>query len=225
MAPMGPTTGRDDEAPTVSLRPHRPGPLGAVHARQLRWTPLARCGWWMFLLPLAIFAWSSCRLRGFPRAVGYVVAGVVLLFGAAAVSAPPPPPAPVAAPSPWVATTTAASPAAIPVPLPAPVPAALPVATPAPLPVTTPRPTATPRRVPPRAAYTTPSRPRATARIPSGGSTSGDTYTNVDGNQVQRPVAGSRPSGATAKCQDGTWSFSQHRSGTCSGHGGVADWL
>jgi hypothetical protein len=33
------------------------------------------------------------------------------------------------------------------------------------------------------------------------------------------------PAGATAKCNDGTYSFSQHRSGTCSGHGGVAEWL
>nr|WP_273944661.1 DUF3761 domain-containing protein [Kutzneria chonburiensis] len=33
------------------------------------------------------------------------------------------------------------------------------------------------------------------------------------------------PAGATAKCKDGTYSFSQHRSGTCSGHGGVAVWL
>ena len=33
------------------------------------------------------------------------------------------------------------------------------------------------------------------------------------------------PPGATAKCRDGTYSFSQHRSGTCSHHGGVAAWL
>ncbi len=31
--------------------------------------------------------------------------------------------------------------------------------------------------------------------------------------------------GASAVCRDGTPSFSQHRSGTCSGHGGVANWL
>ncbi|WP_408591842.1 DUF3761 domain-containing protein [Novosphingobium sp.] len=30
------------------------------------------------------------------------------------------------------------------------------------------------------------------------------------------------PSGATAKCRDNTLSFSAHRSGTCSHHGGVA---
>jgi hypothetical protein len=33
------------------------------------------------------------------------------------------------------------------------------------------------------------------------------------------------PTGATAKCKDGTYSKSQHHSGTCSRHGGVAEWL
>lgn len=33
------------------------------------------------------------------------------------------------------------------------------------------------------------------------------------------------PAGATAICRDGTYSFSQTRSGTCSWHGGVATWL
>ena len=35
----------------------------------------------------------------------------------------------------------------------------------------------------------------------------------------------SPPAGATAICRDGTYSFSQHHSGTCSYHGGVAQWL
>jgi Protein of unknown function (DUF3761) len=35
----------------------------------------------------------------------------------------------------------------------------------------------------------------------------------------------SDPAGATAKCKDGSYSKSQHRSGTCSSHGGVAEWL
>jgi hypothetical protein len=38
-------------------------------------------------------------------------------------------------------------------------------------------------------------------------------------------AAGAPPTGATARCNDGTYSFSQHRSGTCSHHGGVATWL
>lgn len=35
----------------------------------------------------------------------------------------------------------------------------------------------------------------------------------------------SHPAGATARCADGTYSYSQHRQGTCSHHGGVAQWL
>jgi hypothetical protein len=33
------------------------------------------------------------------------------------------------------------------------------------------------------------------------------------------------PPGATAVCRDGSYSFSQHHSGTCSHHGGVQQWL
>ena len=52
-------------------------------------------------------------------------------------------------------------------------------------------------------------------------------YTNSDGQQVHSPAysSGGVPAGATALCGDGTYSFSQHRSGTCSHHGGVAQWL
>lgn len=51
-------------------------------------------------------------------------------------------------------------------------------------------------------------------------------YVNSDGNCVPRPTkADSPPAGATARCKDGTYSSSQHRQGTCSGHGGVAAWL
>jgi Protein of unknown function (DUF3761) len=39
------------------------------------------------------------------------------------------------------------------------------------------------------------------------------------------PASNTDPTGATAKCKDGTYSKSQHRSGTCSSHGGVAQWL
>lgn len=52
------------------------------------------------------------------------------------------------------------------------------------------------------------------------------TYVNTAGNTVCSPYATpSTPSGATAQCNDGTYSFSQSRSGTCSHHGGVAVWL
>ncbi|CAI3128361.1 DUF3761 domain-containing protein [Acinetobacter baumannii] len=51
-------------------------------------------------------------------------------------------------------------------------------------------------------------------------------YKNVDGNYISSPKKSkTQPTGATAKCRDGTWSFSQNRRGTCSGHGGVAAWL
>lgn len=36
--------------------------------------------------------------------------------------------------------------------------------------------------------------------------------------------APSHPAGATALCRDGSVSYSAHRSGTCSHHGGVAQW-
>ncbi|MEK6370966.1 MAG: DUF3761 domain-containing protein [Burkholderia gladioli] len=52
-------------------------------------------------------------------------------------------------------------------------------------------------------------------------------YTNRDGEQVHSPAHsrnGEVPAGATARCRDGTYSFSRHRSGTCSRHGGVAQW-
>ncbi len=54
----------------------------------------------------------------------------------------------------------------------------------------------------------------------------GDYYVNSNGQCVHRPVtAPGPPTGATAQCRDGTYSFSQHRQGTCSSHGGVARWL
>jgi Protein of unknown function (DUF3761) len=50
------------------------------------------------------------------------------------------------------------------------------------------------------------------------------TYVNSSGNTVCSPYQSPSgpPAGATAKCNDGTYSFSQHHSGTCSHHGGVA---
>lgn len=59
------------------------------------------------------------------------------------------------------------------------------------------------------------------------GGTYGDGYyTAVSGHRVHRPMqANNQPSGATAHCRDGSWSFSENHRGTCSHHGGVADWL
>ena len=52
------------------------------------------------------------------------------------------------------------------------------------------------------------------------------TYVNSAGNTVCSPyTSSSAPAGATAQCGDGTYSFSQSRSGTCSHHSGVSVWL
>lgn len=48
-------------------------------------------------------------------------------------------------------------------------------------------------------------------------------YKNVNGTCVHRPAA--IPVGATARCRDGSYSYSKHASGTCSGHGGVRVWI
>lgn len=68
------------------------------------------------------------------------------------------------------------------------------------------------------------------APSPTSGSSSEEctngTYVNSAGNTVCSPESGSTaPPGATAECEDGTYSFSESRSGTCSHHGGVARWL
>jgi hypothetical protein len=48
------------------------------------------------------------------------------------------------------------------------------------------------------------------------------------GYDEEQPGCVERPdpnqSGASAQCRDGTYSHSHHHSGTCSGHGGVAQW-
>lgn len=53
-------------------------------------------------------------------------------------------------------------------------------------------------------------------------------YVARSGQEVHSPsksLHNQIPAGASAKCFDGTFSFSQHRRGTCSHHGGVAAWL
>ncbi|MFJ3765243.1 DUF3761 domain-containing protein [Streptomyces sp. NPDC090082] len=51
----------------------------------------------------------------------------------------------------------------------------------------------------------------------SAGSDSGSSSSSDDSPQA--------PAGATAQCNDGSFSYSAHRRGTCSHHGGVAVWL
>ena len=80
-------------------------------------------------------------------------------------------------------------------------------------------------------AYSSPSATPATRQVPpastAGGGSSDEYYTNSDGVRVHRPVVSPNgpPEGATAQCRDGSYSFSLHRSGTCSHHGGVTKWL
>ena len=76
------------------------------------------------------------------------------------------------------------------------------------------------------AAYI-PAQPKAYVSVENGGTLSNNNYyTNSSGNSVHAPAYSDRvPEGASAECRDGTYSFSQHRQGTCSHHGGVADWL
>ena len=53
-------------------------------------------------------------------------------------------------------------------------------------------------------------------------------YVNSDGHRIHVPAHtadGSVPRGASARCRDGSFSFSAHARGTCSHHGGVARWL
>jgi serine/threonine-protein kinase len=81
-----------------------------------------------------------------------------------------------------------------------------PTVRPTPTPTATPTPKATPSPTPTATPKATP-KPAATKK--------------------PAPVdqkAAAKAAGATAICHDGTWSYSKHRSGTCSGHGGVHWW-
>ena len=71
------------------------------------------------------------------------------------------------------------------------------------------------------AAAAAPARP--VAHQPAAAACQQGYYKNVDGKCVHSPS--NDPSGATAKCRDGTYSYSLHASGTCSHHGGVARWI
>lgn len=81
-----------------------------------------------------------------------------------------------------------------------------------------------PKAVAPKTTAAKAQAPKTTAKpAPQPAACGADYYRNVDGNCVHRP--GSSPAGATALCKDGTYSYSQNHSGTCSGHGGVRTWL
>ena len=64
--------------------------------------------------------------------------------------------------------------------------------------------------------------PAATAPAPT---TPGAAKSSASKSAPTAAASNTDPTGATAKCKDGTYSKSQHHSGTCSRHGGVAEWL
>ena len=86
-------------------------------------------------------------------------------------------------------------------------------------PVTVTLPASVPVTLPPPAVLTLPPPPALS---------NSNSYVISDGQTVHSPAYGTNgqvPMGSTAQCRDGTYSFSLHRSGTCSYHGGVAQWL
>lgn len=84
--------------------------------------------------------------------------------------------------------------------------------------------TPTPKYIPPTSTPTPTVQP--VTQTNSSGLSNDNTYINSAGNEVHSPAySDSVPAGASAICGDGTYSFSQSRRGTCSHHGGVAQWL
>ncbi|QXV61867.1 hypothetical protein CVV72_36000 [Amycolatopsis sp. TNS106] len=82
-----------------------------------------------------------------------------------------------------------------------------------------------PKQVEPKPTRTPPKTTQA-AKAPNSAECGSDYYRNTDGVCVHRPAAGpGAADGATALCKDGSYSYSQNRRGTCSGHGGVRTWL
>ena len=68
--------------------------------------------------------------------------------------------------------------------------------------------------------------PAAAPAAPAAGTAMTAAKSSTASKSAPTATAGNTdPTGATAKCKDGTYSKSQHHSGTCSSHGGVAEWL
>ncbi len=108
--------------------------------------------------------------------------------------------------------TAIGSPIGISSPTPSATPPATPTHAPTATPTYTPHPTASPTSTPHPTASPTPT------PYPTAPPTPTPTFTP---HVTPPPTANSGP---TAICNDGTPSYSQHRSGTCSGHGGVRQW-
>jgi hypothetical protein len=81
---------------------------------------------------------------------------------------------------------------------------------------------------PPAAPASTPSAPVMQSPASAPRLVEKGRYVNRDGVLVHSPShtdTGVPPAGASAQCADGGFSFSQHRRGTCSHHGGVIRWI
>lgn len=82
---------------------------------------------------------------------------------------------------------------------------------------------------PPRHQLAVPANSARSTEVPNEGALlSHRHYKAKDGHAVHSPSKSTHdqvPAGASAKCRDGAYSFSQHRRGTCSHHGGVSSWL
>ncbi len=95
-----------------------------------------------------------------------------------------------------------------------------------PTPTLVPTATPTPTQAPTPTLKPTPTTYIYPTAVPTSGLSNDNTYINSNGTEVHSPAySNTAPAGATAICGDGTYSFSLHRSGTCSHHGGVAQWL
>src|SRR5882762_7143286 len=63
----------------------------------------------------------------------------------------------------------------------------------------------------------------ATAATPAAAAPAAAKSSTVSKSAPTATASNTDPTGATAKCKDGTYSKSHHHSGTCSHHGGVAE--
>ncbi|MGH7592838.1 MAG: DUF3761 domain-containing protein [Gemmatimonadales bacterium] len=73
-------------------------------------------------------------------------------------------------------------------------------------------------------ATTAAATPMTAPGAPPTAKTAGATTAGSRGKVLVAPIAGA-PAAATALCNDGTYSESKHRSGSCSDHKGVKQWL
>jgi hypothetical protein len=126
-------------------------------------------------------------------------------------------------PTPTVTPTRSATP----MPTPSAIPTSTPTPSSAPAPVATFAPVPTPTAIDlyPNCAAADAAGVTPLYRGQSGYSSNLDSDGDGIACESEAPVLPPVPTGASAVCRDGSLSYSAHRSGTCSGHGGVRTWL